>query len=89
MARARRRSGWRMTSPDPAKIGPILREAGFIGSEADPIAVRASFDDAGRPRRIHAQYADGWTCVMHMSLDGSHSLSQCLRMHVAGGKVST
>lgn len=88
MARPRRKSGWRTTQPDPAVIGPMLRQAGFVGSEADPIAVRASFDDEERPRRIHARYADGWTCVMHLSLDRSYTLSQCLRMRVSARKAS-
>lgn len=88
MARARCKAGWRTTSPDPATIAPTLREFGFVGSKADPVEVRASFDDHGRPRRIHARYADGWTCTVHLSLDKTYSLSQCHRMRVAGGKMS-
>ncbi len=89
MARPRRRSGWRTTQPDPAAIGPMLRDAGFVGSAADPVTVRASFDAQGRPRRIHARYPDGWTCVLHLSLDRSYSISQCLRLRVANRKAVT
>lgn len=87
MRQPRRRSGWRQTQPDPAKVGPLLRDAGFIGSEADPISVRASFDRDDRLRRVHARYAAGWTCVLHMTADGSYSLSQSLRLRATGRGV--
>jgi hypothetical protein len=87
VGKPRRKSGWRQTQPDPATVGPLLRKAGFIGSESDPISVRASFDDEGRPRRVHARYAEGWTCCMHLALDGSYSLSQSVRMRVTGKAV--
>lgn len=82
MRQSRRRSGWRATQPDPADVAPLLREAGFIGSKADPISCQASFDVAGRPRRVHARYADGWSCTLHLAADGSHTLSQCLRIRI-------
>jgi len=87
VGRPRRKAGWRQTAPDPATIGPLLRKAGFVGSEVDPISVRASFDDEGRPRRVHARYPEGWTCVMHLAIDGSYSLSQSIRMRVTGKRV--
>lgn len=84
MRRARRPLGWRQTRPDPAKVGPLLRQAGFRASEDDPIYVRASFDGGENPRRIHARYANGWTCLMHLSIDGSFSLSQSFRVQFSG-----
>lgn len=84
MRRTRRKRGWRVIQPDPAKIGPLLRDAGFVGSDADPIRVSASFDQDERPRRIHAYYDSGWSCVMHLSADGSYSLSQSIRMRTHG-----
>jgi hypothetical protein len=87
VARSLRRRGWRTTSPDPAGIGPMLRHAGFVGPDSDPTSVRVSFDADGRPRRVHARYADGWTCTMHLCADGSYSLSQSLRVRVSGAKV--
>jgi hypothetical protein len=87
VGKPRRKSGWRQTQPDPAVIGPRLREFGFIGSETNPISVRASFDAEGRPRRVHARYADGWTCTLHLSTDRSYSISQSLRMRVTGKAV--
>lgn len=84
MARSLARRRWRTTQPDPAIIGPLLRDAGFRGSDADPTSCRASFDADGRPRRLHARYAEGWTCTMHLSADGSYSLSQSIRTRVYG-----
>jgi hypothetical protein len=62
----------------------MLRELGFVGTESDPTSVRASFDADGRPRRVHAHYADGWSCTLQLSIDGSFSLSQSVRMRVTG-----
>lgn len=87
MGKPRRKSGWRQTSPDPSVIGPRLREFGFIGSNADPISVRASFDIEGRPRRVHARYPDGWTCTLNLSTDRSYTISQSLRTRVTGKAV--
>ncbi len=84
MKRRLARRGWRTIDAEPAKIGPMLRQAGFIGSERDPTSVRGSYDADGRPRRVHARYADGWTCTMHLAADGSYTLSQSLRMRVSG-----
>ncbi|QPT09702.1 hypothetical protein [Sphingomonas paucimobilis] len=84
MAKKTRRPRWRTIRPDPAQIGPILRELGFVGPEGDPCRVTASHDDTGRWRRIHAHYPDGWTCVVNLRADGSYSMSQSLRLQVAG-----
>lgn len=83
--RARRRSGF-TTSPDVAKIGPLLREAGFVGSEADPVACIATFDDGGNPRCVSARYEDGWSCRMRLRRDGSYSLTQSFRMVIGGAR---
>lgn len=84
MRSPRRKRGWRTTAPDPVTIGPLLRQAGFVGSDADPVSVSASFDADDRPRRVHARYADGWTCTMHLARDGAFSLTQSIRMRVSG-----
>lgn len=81
------RRGWRTTHPDPAVIGPLLRDYGFIGCETDPVRLSASWDDAGRPRRIHAHYAGGWSCTMNMAADGTYTLSQALRVRITSRKV--
>lgn len=86
--RKRGKGGWRHTTPDPATIGPMLRKAGFVASDVDPVRVSASFDHDGRPRRIHARYPDGWTCLLNLSLDGSYTLSQSLRMRIVGRQVA-
>jgi hypothetical protein len=67
------------TMPDPAVIGPLLREAGFVGSEADPVECSASFDGSNNPILIVARYADGWVCKMSFG-KGGVSLTQSITM---------
>ncbi len=74
-----RRGGWRQTNPEPAKIGPLLRECGFLGDDADPLEVTAHFDRQNRPRRIHATYPNGWKATLNLRVDGSFALSQSVR----------
>lgn len=81
-ARGRRDAGSLHTSPDPAQIGPLLREAGFLGSEDDPVSCRATFDASGKPKRVSARYADGWSCAMRLHRDGSFSLVQSFSIRV-------
>ncbi|MEE8612262.1 MAG: hypothetical protein V3V60_15900 [Sphingomonas aquatilis] len=91
MGRACRRSGWRTTQADAASlatVGEFLRNAGFIGCNADPSRVRSSWDAAGRLRRVHAHYPAGWTCTLNAAADGSYSLSQALRVRVTAQRVS-
>lgn len=64
------------TTPDPAKIGPLLREAGFVGCDSDPISCVATFDAAGNPLSVSARYEGGWTCKMRLRKNRSYSLSQ-------------
>lgn len=83
MATAGKRRGTRRcstikTAPDPAKIGPLLREAGFAGSERDPISCVATFDPAGNPLRVSARYEDGWRCEMRLRKNRTYSLTQSL-----------
>ncbi len=87
MTRNARRSGCRTTRPDPAKVGPLLRQAGFRGSDDDPVRVRATYDDQGRPRRVHAHFADGWSCVLYLASDGAYTLRQSLRIRVSGRRL--
>ncbi len=84
--RTRRPAGRLTSRPDPATIGPLLREAGFVGSEADPVECRASFDADGTPRRVFARYPDGWTCTMVLSR-GSYSLTQSISVRVQTRKA--
>ena len=76
------RKGWRTIDTDPALAAELLREAGFIGTDAAPVNVRASFDAGKRLRRVHARFPGGWTAVLHLSRDGSSTLSQSLRVRV-------
>jgi hypothetical protein len=66
----------------------MLREFGFIGCDTDPVRLTASWDGAGRPRRIHAHYAGGWTCTVNMGADGTYTLSQALRFRITSRKAT-
>jgi len=85
-ARASTKRGWRRSEADPAKVGPILRMAGTIPSDGDPVDAWAHFDRQGRPRRIHARYADGWRATLSFRLDGTCSLSLALKLRIEGGR---
>lgn len=84
MARAQARRGRRTVKADLGKIGALLRDAGFVGTEIDPAGVTATRDAGGDVRRVHARYPGGWSCTLLRSRDGSYSLSQCWRIRVAG-----
>jgi len=77
--RKRHNTKWRVISPDPAKVGPLLRECGFLAVETDPIEVSAHFDAADRPRRVHAKYEGGWRATLVLRADGSYSLSHTFK----------
>lgn len=68
-------------------MGQLLRDCGFLGVDADPMRVRASFDADGRPRRVHAHYAGGWSCVLTLYVDGTYALSQSLRIRITDRMV--
>ncbi len=89
-ARPRRRATGRLHSmPDPAKFGPLLREAGFIGTKEDPIECRAWFDPDGTPRRVFARYPGGWTCTVTLRADGTvSSFTQGVSLRVTGKKAA-
>lgn len=79
---SRRQSRSIRTVEDPAKIGPLLRQAGFVGVESDPVTCSARFDHTGRPVSVRATYADGWSCTMRLHKDGSYSLSYSVSLTV-------
>lgn len=68
------------TKPDPAKVGPLLREAGFVGADGDPVSCVATFDAAGNPLRVSARYENGWRCEMRLRKDRTYSLTQSLTL---------
>lgn len=88
--RAKRRGARRLTAirtkPDPAAIGPMLRELGFAGADGDPISCCASFDAAGNPLRISAYYEGGWRCELRLRKNRSYSLTQSITMRVVSAK---
>lgn len=66
------------TSPEPAIIGELLRNAGFTGCQSDPLTCRATFDLEGNARRVKARYPGGWNCRLTLHRDGTYSLTQSL-----------
>lgn len=78
--RKRHNTKWRVTSEDPATIGPLLRKCGFLAVDTDPLEVRAHFDATGRPRRVHATYQGGWRATLVLRADGTYSLSQTITL---------
>ncbi len=72
-------------SVEPAltRIGALMREAGFIGTKADPIVVKVSYDQSGRPRRAVAAYQGGWHADLRLHKRGTYSLNQSLRVRVS------
>lgn len=81
--RSRGNSAWRkitFTSDDLSKVGELLRETSVIAGEGDPISAHGHYDTQGRPRRIHARYANGWRATLVMRLDGTYSISQAIKL---------
>lgn len=61
------------------QAGAMLREAGFVSCDEDPIAAHMLCTRGGRGRRVHAQYSNGWRATLKCCADGSQALSQALR----------
>lgn len=74
-----RTGGWTRIDIDLARTGALMREAGFVGCDLDPIEGHAHRDRAGRVRRIHATWKAGWRATLVLRLDGSFSLSQAIK----------
>lgn len=65
---------------DLAGVDALLREAGPIMSEGNPVAAHGHYDAKGRPRRVHATYANGVRVTLVMRVDGIYSLSQAIKL---------
>lgn len=68
----------------PADAMPLLREAGVISQEQDAETVMAWLSPSGQPRRIIARFPDGWRADLRIHVDGSFSMTQSLKIKVAG-----
>lgn len=79
-SRLRGNAGWRRRDIELAKAGSLMREAGFVGCDSDPIVAYAHYDRQGRPRRAHAQYENGWRATLCIRINGDCSLSQAIRL---------
>lgn len=87
--RCRRRpaAGISTTMTEVGPIGAMLREMGFVGTDADPVSVRASFAPDGRPRSVKARYPGGWCCRLTLHKAGTYSMTQSISMTVGGRKA--
>lgn len=85
MARKRKPGGFRKVRLTVENVMPLLREAG-IALDGEPETVFGYVDRAGRPCRILARWAKGWRVDLRFRADGSYSLSQSLRLTVAGAE---
>lgn len=79
----RTRRGWRKAEVDPARVAPLLREAGFIACDGDPIQVTAWYDRESRPRRVDAKYPGGIRATFHIGITGGGSLTQSIQIKVS------
>lgn len=74
---------WQKVAVEAGKMAMVadqLRECGQVGGDGDPVEAFAHFDSAGRLRRIHARYANGWRATLVIRIDGSWSLSQAIKI---------
>lgn len=74
---------WRrvdVTAEKMPHVAKLLREAGSVVGEGEPITAHAHYDRHGRVRRVHARYANGWRATLTFRSDGSYSLSQALKL---------
>ena len=81
--RKRGTRGWKRVTMPAEKmplIGEQLRECGSVGGDGDPIEAYAHYDNAGRLRRLHARYTNGWRATLVIRLDGGYSLSQAIKL---------
>ncbi len=76
----------RTIAADPAKIGPLLREAGFGVVESDPETCVATFDPENNLLRISARYEGGWRCELRLRKNRTYSLTKSLTVRVEGIK---
>lgn len=75
--------GWcrvQIADADLGAMGKLIREAGPCLAEGDPVRSHAYYDNARRPRRIHAQFADGWRATLVLHVGGTCSLSWALKL---------
>lgn len=54
---------------NPAELGAALAEILPVGDGADPLTVDGWYDNQGRPRRLRADYANGWRIEVRLSVD--------------------
>lgn len=68
---------------DLAKAGALLREAGFVGSEADPVSATGLYRD-GRIWRVDAAWDGGWRATCYIRKDGTVTLTSRKRLGIWG-----
>jgi hypothetical protein len=81
--KARGNAGWRkinFVGSQLAEVGEMLRETGVIAGDGDPVEASGHRDRAGKIRRMHARYANGWRATLSFRKDGTYSVSQALKL---------
>lgn len=66
----------RSFKPDVQLLGPVLAEMFTIVEGQDVDDCDAWVDRNGKPRRLRARYANGWTVEVRLSGDGRVTSSQ-------------
>ena len=67
------RPALRTFKPDIAKLAPVLAELCALGDGKDPVECIGWADDAGKPRRLRADYENGWRIEIRLRANGSIS----------------
>lgn len=83
MRKRRKPGGLRKLRLDPVKAVPLLREAGAMFDD-EPDTAFGYYDREGNLRRVLARWPRGWRVDLRLHVGGSWSLTQSLRMTVAG-----
>lgn len=71
---------------DPDKLAPVLAEMFPVGDGELPTAVDGWFDRQGRPRRVRADYPNGWRIEFRLSVKRTVTSSSASIRLVTKGK---
>lgn len=88
MSRPRRkaRSVTRRYALDSAQLAPVLAELFPVGDGELPTVVDGWFDRQGRPRRVRADYPNGWRIEFRLSVKRTVTSSSATLRLVTRGK---
>ncbi|RIA44057.1 hypothetical protein DFR49_2293 [Hephaestia caeni] len=75
----------RRAALDPVELAEVLHDVFPVAGGAAPESVIGWFDAADRPRRVRADYANGWRVEMRLNAKGSLT-SRCASSRMTVGK---